>query len=546
MPLGPDVIHNEVPPTGEGEIESNMVNCESRGKRRSSADKVTSRIATIMENRDSNLQIKIIDAGKFSDSHSHQLKNYVVYLIQLGTVTVKRRYSEFEALRKCLKKEFPTLIIPPIPEKQSLKSNIAFTTTNSFGFASSALSNTEHNNSVVVPNKSSDGTRPSDSIPMANLVEYRKRMLAAFLNKIFKVERLAESRFFLNFLDPEVNFLDYVTNKENNPLYRTSIYRLSPSRPLENLENQLYLTLPIPSSADSHLFKELSEEEQFQKFVSFEAKFIKYELVLSNISKLNKHLMKHIGELSEEISDLGSSFSQLSLIQDSTYIENIGRLFERHKLLLSALNSSINIGFMDKLMELKHFSITCKGLMEYNRKKIIQYKLIEKDLYNTRSRYKRYEVEEIRIRKIDQKMENVLHKGDGGNHENDEIVDPPITDEELQTALYSKSYNKPIYGKIPGVSKLNNIILKYVSDPNPDETRRTKFYNLKLRLFQLERQYQITQQDLGLINSAVMSELEVFHNWFKEELRKLVLAYNKFFKEYFMKSRDSWIETNSD
>ncbi|CAI8492703.1 unnamed protein product [Pichia kudriavzevii] len=376
MPLGPDVIHNEVPPTGEGEIESNMVNCESRGKRRSSADKVTSRIATIMENRDSNLQIKIIDAGKSSDSHSHQLQNYVVYLIQLGTVTVKRRYSEFEALRKCLKKEFPTLIIPPIPEKQSLKSNIAFTTTNSFGFASSALSNTEHNNSVVVPNKSSDGTRPSDSIPMANLVEYRKRMLAAFLNKIFKVERLAESRFFLNFLDPEVNFLDHVTNKENNPLYRTSIYRLSPSRPLENLENQLYLTLPIPSSADSHLFKELSEEEQFQKFVSFEAKFIKYELVLSNISKLNKHLMKHIGELSEEISDLGSSFSQLSLIQDSTYIENIGRLFERHKLLLSALNSSINIGFMDKLMELKHFSITCKGLMEYNRKKIIQYKLI--------------------------------------------------------------------------------------------------------------------------------------------------------------------------
>ena len=216
MPLGPDVIHNEVPPIGEGEIESNMVNCESRGKRRSSADKVTSRIATIMENRDSNLQIKIIDAGKSSDSHSHQLQNYVVYLIQLGTVTVKRRYSEFEALRKCLKKEFPTLIIPPIPEKQSLKSNIAFTTTNSFGFASSALSNTEHNNSVVVPNKSSDGTRPSDSIPMANLVEYRKRMLAAFLNKIFKVERLAESRFFLNFLDPEVNFLDYVTNKENN------------------------------------------------------------------------------------------------------------------------------------------------------------------------------------------------------------------------------------------------------------------------------------------------------------------------------------------
>jgi hypothetical protein len=501
------------------------------------------RIKEIIDGQDAGLEVQITDACKSTDSHSHQLQGFVVYFIQFGPIAVKRRYSEFESLRLLLIKEFPTLIIPPIPEKQSLKSNIVLTT--------STISNnlTDHNNGIDNDKTDSLLIRNNESDPMLNLVEYRKRMLAAFLNKCLKIKKIANSRFFLHFLDPEINFQDYINDKENSLFCKTSIFQLSPFDPIKNLENQLYLTLPIPSSSDSHLFKELSEEEQFQKFVSFEMKFLKYELVLNNISKINKRLIRHINELSTELSELGSNFNQLSLIQDSNSIEHIGKLFERHTILLLSLSNSINVGFLDKLIELKHFSTTCKELMEYNRKKILQFKLIEKELYNTRSRYKRYETEEIRIRKIDQKMDKALNHSyndtNGASPDTDEYFEPPITDEELQTALYSKSFNKTVYGKIPGVSKLNNMILKYVNDPNPDETRRNKFYNLKLRLFQLEKQYQISQHDLDFINKDVMIQLNEFHQWFKTELSVVSTAYNLFLSDYFGKSIEPWLESCS-
>lgn len=503
----------------------------------------SNKIREILE-KNKGIKFEIIDAFKSNDVHSHQLQGFIVYFIQFGPISVKRRYSEFESLRACLIKEFPTLIIPPIPEKQSLKSNIVFTT--------STISNnlTDHHNHHIDNDKSPNeglSNKSPETDPMINLVEYRKRMLAAFLNKCMNIKQALSSNFFLHFLDPEINFQDFINNNENSTFVKTSIFQLSPLSPLSNLENQLYLTLPIPSSSDAHLFKELSEEEQFQKFVNFEMKFMKYEMVLNNISKINKRLIKHINELSIELSDLGSNFNQLSLIQDSNSIEHVGKLFERHTILLSSLSNSINIGFLDKLIELKHFSIACKDLMEYNRKKILQFKLIEKDLYNTRSRYKRYEAEEIRIRKIDQKTDKALHQSQQRQNSPDteEYSEPPITDEELQTALYSKSFNKPMYGKIPGMSKLNNMILKYVNDPNPDETRRNKFYNLKLKLFQLEKQHQMTQTDLEVINKDVMAELDVFHQWFKTELSVVCRAYNQFLVDYFGHSLEPWLETQS-
>lgn len=532
-----------------------------------------SRIKEIMESQGAGLEVEILDACKSNDLHTHQIQGYVVYFIKFGPISVKRRYSEFESLRICLIKEFPTLIIPPIPEKQSLRSNIAITTSNSLGLTTSTLinnrsdnnpsSNSNHNNNNThinnnhhhsIERDSNNGSKKNninDNDPMTNLVEYRKRMLAAFMNRCLKIEKIAKCNFFLYFLDPEINFLDYINNKENSILYKTSIYQLSPLNPIDNLENQLYLTMPIPSLSDFHLFKELSEEVQFQKFLNFETKFLRYEVSLNNISKVNKRLIKHFNELSIELSELGSNFNQLSLLQNSNYIEHIGKLFEQHTLLLNSLTGFINIGFLDKLIELKHFSTTAKELMEFNRKKIIQFKMIEKDLYNTRSKYKRYEAEEIRIRKIDVKMNSALRRSNGNNINRDspdteEYFEPPITDEELQTALFSKTTKKTMYGKIPGVGKLNNIFLKYVTDPNPDETRRTKFYNLKLRLFQLERQYQISESDLIKVNTSVMSELESFHLWFKQELVSVCMVYNTFLRDYTGKSQEPWCEVQSE
>lgn len=61
--------------------------------------------------------ITIVDAGK---SHEGSSRGFISYTIKINDVTVRRRYSEFESLRITLTKLFPTLIIPPIPEKHSM------------------------------------------------------------------------------------------------------------------------------------------------------------------------------------------------------------------------------------------------------------------------------------------------------------------------------------------------------------------------------------------------------------------------------------------
>jgi hypothetical protein len=73
------------------------------------------------------IRIVISDAGKASDGGA----NFIAYTIEVGVyslvptdlyqgLTLRRRYSEFSSLREALVRLFPTLIIPPIPEKHSM------------------------------------------------------------------------------------------------------------------------------------------------------------------------------------------------------------------------------------------------------------------------------------------------------------------------------------------------------------------------------------------------------------------------------------------
>lgn len=509
---------------------------------------MSQRVKDVLEGPDAELAAEIIDAVKCHDVHA-QLQSYIVYSIQVGPLLVKRRYSEFESLRGTLVKLFPTSLIPPIPEKQSLSSNIA---TNSMRITSGKIQGSGAGAHSV-------NSGPIDSSPSSNdihkqlgnvlngyennkaikLVGYRKRMLSVFLNRCLKMEKVRKSKHFFYFLDAQTNFSEYLNSKDCSLFVKTSIYQLSPFDPLDQIENQLYLTLPVPSSSDAHLFKEAVEEnDQFTIFIHYEAKFLKYEHVLNNIAKVNKHLLKHFSDLSVDMLDLGAGFNQLSMIQDSNMIELVGKGFEHRNLFLTELCESINLEFLDKLLEMKQFSTTAKQLIGYNRKKIIQLKIVEKELFQTRARAKRFENEEKRIREIDIQARHAV-----GNNNTDDLSDSPITDDELQSALYSKS-KKSLYQNIPGVNKINNMILKYVSDPNPDETRRNKHYDLRLKLFQLERQYTILNDELTTINESILKELNMFHDWFKNSLNEIMAEYNFSLKSFFDKCKSSWDAIN--
>ncbi|KAG7894286.1 hypothetical protein KL908_001658 [Ogataea polymorpha] len=476
---------------------------------------VPSRVTEIFESSTS-LELHITEASKSNETHNH-LQSYILYTIKVGPLMVKRRYSEFEMLRTCLIKTFPTLLIPPIPEKQTLASNLTSTTAKSL----------ESHFPVA------NGPSSSNHNPL-NLIEYRKRMLSVFLNRCLAIDQVKKCRYFLSFLDPETNFSDFLALKENQILCKTSIYKLAPFDALSNLDNQIYLTLPVPSASTFGSFPELAGEEQFENFVKFENKFSKYETVLDNISRTNKRLVKHFTEMSPDLTELGSSFKALSLIQDSNSIENVGRVFDRTLIYANQLSEATNTGLLDKLIELKNFTKIAKKIIQYNRNKAVQLKMVEKSLQDSRAKYKEHQKQEEEISRIDA----LASRATGSEQSANSSAEAPLTDAELQSALYVNA-RKPFYGKIPGIKKINNVILKY-TDPNPDQTRKNRIYDLRLKIYQLERQQEILEEELGKINDEIWDQLVKFHEWFKTGLAQLVVEYNKHLAEYIRINLEAW------
>ncbi|KAF6014575.1 hypothetical protein HII12_001400 [Brettanomyces bruxellensis] len=486
-----------------------------------------------------NLKIFITGASKSTEVHS-RLQPFIVYSIKLGPLIVKRRYSEFESLRSCLVKCYPTMIVPPIPEKQSLASNISQTTSSSLGIIGSNNSeelinpdaggendifqgneqivtkNSEDKKHTVDENENRISVDDADGIGAEQASNHSPNtsVFLSGLPHLIETNKYVIANSSSTFLDPEVNFHDYLEIKENHILFKTSVYRLSPFNPLENLSNQLYLTLPLPSSADISRFIELADEAQFQRIVNFEKKFQKYEDSLDKIGKDNKRILKNFEALCPDLADLGSLYNSLSMMQDSNFMDNFAKLYEREVIFLKAMAGSMSLNFLDRIVELKHFAKDRK--------------MVSHQLSDIQQKYKVFEMQEVKIQNIDAKANAAMGKSITNNKQI--ALEAPITDAELQTALFAKS-KKPFYGKIPGFKKIGSVFKKY-TDTNPDQTRRNKMYNLKLRLYQLRRQHEIIENEIGKINREVIKQLVWFHKWFKVELIKVVGRYHESMNDF--------------
>ncbi|OUM56074.1 hypothetical protein BVG19_g5747 [[Candida] boidinii] len=379
-------------------------------------------------------------------------------------------------------------------------------------------------------------------------------MLAVFLNRCLRIPKIKQCFLFISFLDPESNFNDYLTSKEGLELTKTSIYRLNPFDPLKNIQNQIYLTLPNPNSfslmhsnnpsTNSNNNENIMSESdliQLEMFQKFELKFKRYESVLNNISKINKRITKTLSEIVPDLTDLGSQFSSLSLIQDSTSIERMGKVFDRNYLFLNSLSDLISLKFLDKILELKNFAKTAKELMEYNKNKMIQLYMIESNYNKKKNEIKIFQQQDENIRKIDNITDRIT--GQRGPYSLQNQNEPPITDEELQASLYVKAQTKQTYiGKIlPGINKFNNLVSS-ITDSNPVEKRKKDIYDLKMRVYQLQRQKFFVENDNKKINSYVLDELERFHDWFKKDLESLVNEYNIYLLEFIHKNVEAWEE----
>lgn len=346
------------------------------------------------------LEIYITDAGKSPEGGGR----YIVYTIRTGDLEVRRRYSEFATLRDALVRLHPTLIIPPIPEKHTVADYAA---------------------------------NPTNAKQDQQIIDYRKRMLAVFLNRCRKMDAVLADGVWWRFLDPNASWNEVlhsapVSNIPKSILKAPPLDTANPSLAHEHL--------PVPSSSaklkgvngaaplnafegapGAQVFRRfppdsahLSEHELDPYFVTFEQSIKELEQLLTGpMEKVNRRTVSHLSQLALDLSELGAKFNAFALNEAipslGTAIERVGQAADTSYLATEELSGTLSAGFAEPMRENAQFAGVVRSVLRYRVLKRVQQEMTNEELYKKRELLSNLESSEAEARRIEQYLSTSQH-----------------------------------------------------------------------------------------------------------------------------------------
>ena len=187
-----------------------------------------------------------------------------------------------------MSKLYPTLIIPPIPSKQSL------------------------GDCAVKQGKAKEDTV---------LIARRKRMLQTFLNRIGRHPILSNEHVFHRFLDGEVSWTE-VLNSPPLTLLPKNILKAPSHNPIDENASPAYAALPNPSAA--HPLR--NPDQRFMDSEAFTQKFASH--VSGPMEKVTRRVIKRWADAAQDHADLGAALNGFSLNESATLspaVEKVGQ-----------------------------------------------------------------------------------------------------------------------------------------------------------------------------------------------------------------------------
>ncbi|CAI2168127.1 14682_t:CDS:2 [Funneliformis geosporum] len=452
--------------------------------------------------------ILITDAQKTTDSSG---SSYITYTVNVGEKEVNRRYSEFESLRKGLMRLYPTLIVPPIPEKHSIADY------------------------ATLQNKAKEDIA---------MIEKRKRMLQSFLNRVSSHPQLSDEHVFHKFLETGVSWNEVLhspplSNLPKNIL-QASPANLSSSSPTSSTAQQAVLPNP---SASQHL---KNPDPQFVESEAFTNKFAYH--ISQNLEKTNKRTWKRLNDLSTDYAELGAIYNGFSLNEHGELSNAIEKI------------SLLEAEFSEPLQEYSQFSQVIKQVLKYRHLKHLQMELtaetLEKQrlnletLENSEQEAKRLEEALTKERGIrDNSVPNTQPNPDGENNENligenDQAEEQSQNGDLLSLPEEPKSHQKRRSG-----SKLFSVLshtIHGIIDVDPEATRRNSIGKTRDSIIQLEEALVTTTEDLKNISVSIQSDLDRFQRQKIRDLKNMLINYAKTHVEWCQKNLTSWEEAKTE
>ncbi|KAJ6496798.1 hypothetical protein DFH09DRAFT_1205038 [Mycena vulgaris] len=456
------------------------------------------------------VEILITDAQKTSVNATSP---YIVYVIQTGNAEARHRYSEFESLRLNLVKLYPTLIIPPIPSKQTL------------------------GDYAVKQAKAKED---------AALISRRKRMLQTFLNRVAKHPILSNDHVFHRFLDGEVSWSE-VLNSPPLSLLPKNILKAPSHNPTDQNASPAYAALPNPSAA--HPLRH--PDQRFLDSEAFTNKFANH--VSGPMEKVTRRTLKRWSDQAQDHADLGAGLNGFSLHESgdlSGAIEKTGQAVDATYVSTTKLLQELEQNWAEPLHEYTQFASIIKKLLAYRHQKNVQYEMTQDALESKREQLEELEKSEREARRL----ELALGRGRVGGEAFTPAASPTEDGEGPQRQDSQSTYLPPHPGpnpsrrRAPGMGLLNALsyTLHGMMDVDPETARRNGITKTRESISQLEDALHLSAQDLKYSSSTIQADLDRFQRQKVADLREMAISMARSHRDWCKKNLEAWEEAKKE
>lgn len=459
------------------------------------------------------VEILIVDAQKTSLNSSSP---YITYVIMTGNTEARHRYSEFESLRGSLSKLYPTLIVPPIPSKQTI------------------------GDYAVKQGKAKED---------ATLIARRRRLLQTFLNRLARHPILSNEHVFHRFLDGEVSWTE-VLNSPPLSLLPKNILKAPSHNPTDQNASPAYAALPNPSAA--HPLRH--PDQRFLDSEAFTVKFANH--VSGPMEKVTRRVVKRWSDYAQDHADLGAALNGFSLNESealSGAIEKTGQAVDATYMSTTKLLQDLEQNWAEPLHEYSQFASIIKKLLAYRHQKHVQYEMTQDALENKREQLEDLEKSEREAKRLEEALSRGKQNG---------VTSPvsPASDiegeETREPVTPSAPYLPPHPGpnparrrvKAPGMGLLNALsyTLHGMMDVDPETARRNGITKTRENISQLEDALHLSAQDLKYSSSTIQADLDRFQRQKVADLREMAISMAKSHRDWCKKNLDAWEEAKRE
>lgn len=474
------------------------------------------------------VEILITDAQKTSENSTSP---YITYIIRSGSAEAHHRYSEFESLRLNLTRLYPTLIVPPIPSKQTI---------------------------------SDYAIKQAKAREDAALIARRKRMLQTFLNRIARHPILSNEHVFHRFLDGEVSWTEVLHSPPISQLPK-NILKAPAHNPTDASASQAYEALPNPSPA--HPLRRPD-----QRFLDSEVFTNKFASHLSGpMEKVTRRTMKRWSEYAQDHMELGAVWNGFSLNESSelaTAIEKTGQAVDSTYVTTTRLLQDLEQNWQEPLHEYAQFASIIKKLLAYRHQKHVQLEMTQDGLEARREALNDLEKSEREAKRLEDALQrgrtrsvSASASGSPTSPNPDDSVKEDNADDANVEGEGREQHDDPasvflpphpgpstVKRRAPGMGLLSALsyTLHGMMDADPESARRSGISKTRETISQLEDALHLSAQDLKYASSTIQADLDRFQRQKVADLREMSISMARTHREWCKKNLEAWEEAKKE